>query len=94
MRESESAIAKDTGEIHHARLGPSGLVVAGCSIIRHAELIKRRLDRFDRGTVAILGEVASDDNKLDGWIKIDICNRALEILHRTRIGGGDMRVGE
>ena len=90
----KSAITEDATKIHHARLRPRGLMVARSSIEGHIQLLQCIFDGLDRGAVARLSEVARYHHELNRGILIDICNRALQIFHRTGVASADMRIGQ
>ena len=94
MGESKSTITKNTAEIHHARLRPGSLMIARSSIEGDIQFFQLVFDSLDRGTITGLGQVACDYHKLDRGILIDICNRTLQIFHRTWITRADMCIGQ
>ena len=90
----KSAITEDATKVHHTRLRPGGLMVARSSVEGHIQLLQCIFDGLDRGTVARLRQVACDHHELNRGILIDICNRALQIFHRTGVASADMRIGQ
>ena len=90
----KAAIAEHATKVHHARLRPRGLMVARSGIERHIQLLQCIFDGLDRGAVARLGEVARYHHELNRGILIDICNRALQIFHRTGVASADMGIGQ
>ena len=94
MAKCKTTIAKHTTKIHHTRLRPCSLMIARSRIEWHMQLLQCCFDGFYRSAVARLRQVARHNHKFNLWILVNICNRTLQIFHRTWITRADMRIGQ
>ena len=94
VRELKPLAAEEPRELHHARLAPRGLVVAGYDVVFLVERGYGTREEVERGVVAIVGEVARDEHEVDGGIGVDVGDDALEILTGLGVARIEMHVGD